>query len=106
MVFDIKIYENLIESLSLKEKIFRVKTPERNRREIEGKKDSMRNRKRERKAPQQGLKAAKLDRSSLPPSHRILILMKLPVIALFSPLRPFEHEKLKKHKFQELRITV
>lgn len=66
----------------------------------------MRSRKRERKAPQQGLKAAKLDRSSLPPSHRILILMKLPVIALFSPLRPFEHEKLKKHKFQELRITV
>lgn len=74
---------------------------------MEGKKDSMRSRKRERNAPQQGLKGAKPDRSSLPPSHRrILILMKLPVSALFSPLRPFEHEKLKKHKFQELRITV
>lgn len=62
----------------------------------------------EREAPQQGLKAAKPERSFLPPSHIIiLILMRLPVFppSVF-PLRRFEHEKLKKRKFQELRITV
>lgn len=48
------------------------------------------------------MKAAKPERSSLPPSHiRILILMRLPVFppSVF-PLSRFEHEKLKKHKFQ------
>lgn len=66
-------------------------------------------RQKERSAPQQGLKAAKPERSSLPLSHiRILILMRLPVFPplCFFSLRRFEHEKLKKRKFQELRITV
>lgn len=64
--------------------------------------------KRGRKAALLDLKAAKPDRSPLPPPRiRILILMSLPIHppSVF-PLRRFEHEKLKKGKFQELRITV
>lgn len=39
-----KLYESLTESVANRKELFRVKTPERKQREIEGKKDSMRNR--------------------------------------------------------------
>lgn len=81
------LLKNNIQSINAREKL---------QRRIEGKKDSMRNRKRERKAPQQGLKGATPDRSTLPPSHRrILILMKLPVIALFPPSDHLNMKNLK-----------
>lgn len=62
----------------------------------EGKKERQRKRNRVGNASQQGIKAAKPDRSSLPPSHtRILILMKLPVFSLFSPSDHLNMKNLK-----------
>lgn len=62
--------------------------------------ESTAEKRREKTAPQQELKAAKSDRSSLPPAHiRILILMKLPVppssLPLFSPSDDLNMKNLK-----------
>lgn len=72
----------------------------------EGKKG--RNRKRE--DPQQGLKAAKSDRSFLPLSftHYNININETSCFShlFFSPSDDLNIKKLKKRKFQELRITV